>query len=42
MNLFRSRLFQAALVLVIAFLLFRFAIRPPASSNARPKPAICS
>ena len=30
MNLFRSRLFQAALVLVIAFLLFRFAIRPPA------------
>src|SRR5262245_27599811 len=30
MNLFRSRLFQAALVLVIAFLRFRFAIRPPA------------
>jgi mono/diheme cytochrome c family protein len=30
MNLFRSRLFQAALVLVIAFVFFRFAIRPPA------------
>jgi mono/diheme cytochrome c family protein len=30
MRLLRSRLFQAALVLVIAFLLFRFGIRPPA------------
>src|SRR6266545_3744975 len=30
MNFFRSRLFQAALVLVIAFVFFRFAIRPPA------------
>jgi mono/diheme cytochrome c family protein len=29
MNLLRSRLFQAALVLVIAFLFFRFGIRPP-------------
>jgi mono/diheme cytochrome c family protein len=30
MSFFRSRLFQAALVLVIAFVFFRFAIRPPA------------
>jgi mono/diheme cytochrome c family protein len=29
MKLLRSRLFQAALVLVIAFLFFRFGIRPP-------------
>ncbi len=30
MNLLRSRFFQAALVLVIAFVLLRFGIRPPA------------
>ena len=29
MNLFRSRLLQAALILVIAFVIFRFGIRPP-------------
>lgn len=30
MNLFRSKFFQAVLVLVAAFLFFRFGIRPPA------------
>src|SRR5262245_64328484 len=30
MNLLRSRFVQAVLVLVIAFLIFRFGIRPPA------------
>jgi mono/diheme cytochrome c family protein len=30
MNLFRSRLVQAALILIVAYLIFQFAIRPPA------------
>jgi DMSO reductase family type II enzyme heme b subunit len=30
MNLFRSKFFQAVLVLVVTFLVFRFGIRPPA------------
>ena len=30
MNILRSRFFQAVLVLVVAFVLLRFAIHPPA------------
>ena len=30
MRLLRSRLFQAALILVVAFVILRFGIRPPA------------
>src|SRR5574337_135109 len=33
MNLFRSKFFQAVLVLVLTFLLFRFGIRPPAPQS---------